>query len=59
MYTQVLDPLAGSLYWSAFCAALPLLTLFVLLGVFRVRAQIAAVASLVLALALVVLRYVE
>ncbi|MEV0219578.1 L-lactate permease [Streptomyces sp. NPDC050704] len=54
MYTQVPDPLAGSLYWSAFCAALPLLTLFVLLGVFRVRAQIAAVASLVLALALAV-----
>ncbi|MFD5161782.1 L-lactate permease [Streptomyces hawaiiensis] len=54
MYTQVLDPLAGSLYWSALCAALPLLTLFVLLGVFRVRAQIAAVASLVLALALAV-----
>ncbi|MEW1722279.1 L-lactate permease [Streptomyces sp. NPDC093109] len=55
MYRQVLDPLAGSLYWSALCAALPLLTMFVLLGVFRVRAQIAAVSSLALALALAVL----
>ncbi|AXG80233.1 L-lactate permease [Streptomyces paludis] len=55
MYRQVLDPLAGSLYWSALFAALPLLTMFVLLGVFRVRAQIAAVSSLALALALAVL----
>ncbi|MEV6977072.1 L-lactate permease [Kitasatospora sp. NPDC093806] len=55
MYRQVLDPLAGSLLWSALCAALPLLTLFVLLGVFRVKAHLAAVASLVLAIALAVL----
>ncbi|MFD7452863.1 L-lactate permease [Kitasatospora sp. NPDC059827] len=54
MYRQVLDPLAGSLLWSALCAALPLLTLFVLLGVFRVKAHLAAVASLVLAIALAV-----
>ncbi|KAK1184026.1 L-lactate permease [Streptomyces sp. NBS 14/10] len=54
MYRQVLDPLAGSLYWSALCAAVPLLTLFVLLGVFQVRAQIAALTSLVLSLALAV-----
>ncbi|MDX3381841.1 L-lactate permease [Streptomyces niveiscabiei] len=54
MYRQVLDPLAGSLYWSAVLAALPLLTLFVLLGAFRVRAQLAAPAALALALALAV-----
>ncbi|MGJ5893371.1 L-lactate permease [Streptomyces niveiscabiei] len=54
MYRQVLDPLAGSLYWSAVLAALPLLTLFVLLGAFRVRAQFAALAALTLALALAV-----
>ncbi|WP_416966694.1 L-lactate permease [Streptomyces sp. 4F14] len=54
MYRQVLDPLAGSLYWSALLAALPLLTLFVLLGVFRLRAQFAALAALALALCLAV-----
>ncbi|MBZ3917651.1 L-lactate permease [Streptomyces acidiscabies] len=54
MYRQVLDPLAGSLYWSALLAALPLLTLFVLLGAFRVRAQFAALSALALALALAV-----
>ncbi|MGY0064738.1 L-lactate permease [Streptomyces sp. LZ34] len=54
MYRQVLDPLAGSLLWSALCAAVPLLALFVLLGVFQVRAQIAALTSLVLSLALAV-----
>ncbi|KAB2348351.1 L-lactate permease [Actinomadura rudentiformis] len=54
MYRQVLDPLAGSLALSALCAAVPLLTLFVLLGVFRVKAHIAAITSLVLAVALAV-----
>ncbi|MGK5556028.1 L-lactate permease, partial [Actinomadura kijaniata] len=54
MYRQVLDPLGGSLAWSALCAAIPLLTLFVLLGVFRVRAHLAAAASLALAVALAV-----
>ncbi|MFG1997741.1 L-lactate permease [Spirillospora sp. NPDC048911] len=54
MYRQVLDPLAGSLALSALCAAVPLLTLFVLLGVFRVKAHIAAITSLVLAIAMAV-----
>ncbi|MEV7086209.1 L-lactate permease [Streptomyces sp. NPDC093085] len=54
MYRQSLDPLAGSLYWSALCAAVPLLTMFVLLGVFRVKAHLAALASLLLALLLAV-----
>lgn len=55
MFRQVLDPLAGSLLWSALVAALPLLTLFVLLGLFRVRAHLAALAALVSALILAVL----
>ncbi|HEY8982930.1 MAG TPA: L-lactate permease [Streptomyces sp.] len=54
MYRQVLDPLAGSLYWSALLAATPLLTLFALLGLLRVRAQYAALAALALALLLAV-----
>jgi hypothetical protein len=35
MYRQVYDPVAGSLAWSALFAALPLVTLFVLLGGLR------------------------
>jgi len=54
VYRQVLDPLAGSLYWSALLAATPLLTLFALLGLLRVRAQYAALAALALALLLAV-----
>ncbi|MBT0769000.1 L-lactate permease [Kineosporia sp. J2-2] len=50
MHQQDLDPLAGSLAWSALFAALPLVVLFVLLGVFRVRAWLAAVTGLALAL---------
>ncbi|NUS35916.1 MAG: L-lactate permease [Pseudarthrobacter sp.] len=57
-YQQVVDPLWGSLGLSALCAALPLILLFVLLGVFRVKAAKAALASLALSilLALVVWR---
>ena len=47
-YQQVVDPLWGSLGLSALCAALPLLLLFVLLGVFRVKAAKAALVSLLL-----------
>jgi lactate permease len=46
MFEQVLDPVANSLSWSAALAAAPLALLFVLLGVFGVKAHIAAVASL-------------
>jgi len=38
MYRQVLDPVAHSLGLSALFAALPLLVLFVLLGVVRLTA---------------------
>ncbi|AUZ35755.1 lactate transporter [Arthrobacter sp. PGP41] len=51
-YQQVVDPLWGSLGLSALCAALPLILLFVLLGVFRVKAAKAALASLLLSIIL-------
>jgi lactate permease len=54
MFQQILDPIAGSLMLSALCAAIPLVLLFVLLGVFRVKAPKAAVASLVVSLILAV-----
>lgn len=54
MFQQILDPIAGSLVISALCAALPLVLLFVLLGVFKVRAPIAALAGLALSLVLAV-----
>ncbi|GAA3273319.1 L-lactate permease [Paenarthrobacter aurescens] len=55
MFQQILDPIAGSLALSAICAALPLILLFVLLGAFRVKAPIAALASLALSLLLAVI----
>ncbi|MCB5292397.1 L-lactate permease [Arthrobacter sp. SO3] len=53
-FQQVIDPIAGSLALSAMVAALPLLLLFVLLGVFRVRAPKAAIASLLLSIVLAI-----
>ncbi|MFF2317582.1 L-lactate permease [Arthrobacter sp. NPDC058097] len=52
MFQQILDPIGGSLLLSALCAALPLVLLFVLLGVFRVKAPKAALASLLVSLLL-------
>ncbi len=46
MYKQLYDPVAGSLGWSSLLAVLPLVTLFVLLGGLRLKAQWAALASL-------------
>ena len=46
----VTDPVANSLALSAIFAVLPLLTLFVLLGVLRMRAWLAGVISLVVSL---------
>lgn len=54
MFRQILDPIAGSLVLSALCAALPLVLLFVLIGVFRVKAPKAAFVSLVLSIFLAV-----
>lgn len=53
-YQQIVDPVWGSLALSAICAALPLLLLFVLLGVFRVKAAKAALTSLLLSIVLAV-----
>ncbi|MGC4763425.1 L-lactate permease [Micromonospora sp. DT46] len=52
MYQQPLQPVGGSLALSAACAALPLLTLFVLLGVVRTRAWVAAFGALGVAVVL-------
>lgn len=57
MYQQVLDPVAGSLAWSAAVAALPLLLLFVLLGAFKVTAWKASLISLAVSVAIAVLIY--
>jgi lactate permease len=50
MFEQVIDPVAGSLGLSALCAVIPLVTLFVLLGVLRVKAWIAGLVSLAVAI---------
>lgn len=51
-FEQILDPVGGSLAISAILAALPLLLLFVLLGVFRMKAYQAAIISLALSIVL-------
>ncbi len=50
MYKQVLDPVGDSLGLTSLFAVLPLLSLFVLLGVVRMKAQWAALVSLGVAL---------
>ncbi len=50
MFQQLLDPIFGSLVASAILAAIPLVLLFLLLGVFRVKAPYAALASLTLSI---------
>ncbi len=55
MFQQILDPIFGSLALSALFAALPLITLFVLLGVFRVKAAYAAIIGLGLSITLAVI----
>jgi lactate permease len=57
MFQQTLAPVVGSLALSALCAALPLLTLFVLLGALRVKAWIAGVVSLGVAIVVAVLLF--
>ncbi|GAB3138348.1 L-lactate permease [Marisediminicola antarctica] len=54
MFEQVLDPILGSLAVSATVAALPLAALFILLGVFKMKAAYAALVSLAVAMALAV-----
>jgi lactate permease len=57
MYRQVLDPVAGSLALTSLFAALPLVTLFVLLGVLRMRAWMASLIALAVAVGVAVLVY--
>jgi lactate permease len=57
MYRQVLDPVHHSLGLSAIFAALPLLTLFVLLGVLRIRAWVASLVALAVAFLVAVVVY--
>ncbi|QRP50207.1 L-lactate permease [Amycolatopsis sp. FDAARGOS 1241] len=57
MFTQILVPVGGSLTLSALLAAVPLLLLIVLLGVFKTPARIAAPASLIAALAVGVVAF--
>ena len=57
MYKQVLDPVGGSLFASAIFAALPLATLFVLLGVMKLKAHIAAIAALIVGILVAIIVY--
>ena len=57
VYRQILDPVTHSLAWSSLVAALPLALLFVMLGVLRVRAWVASVASLAGAIVIAIAVY--
>jgi lactate permease len=57
MYKQVLDPVGNSLGWSTLFAIVPLVTLFVLLGGLRLKAHIAALWSLAVAILVAVIVY--
>jgi lactate permease len=56
-YHQVYDPLGNSLGLSSIVGALPLVVLFVLLGVLRVRAWLASIIALAVALVVAVAFY--
>jgi lactate permease len=57
MYQQVFDPVSDSLGLSSIFAALPLITLFILLGGVRLKAQWAALASLGVAILVAIIVY--
>ena len=57
MFEQVVDPVGGSLALSALVAAIPLATLFVLLGALRVKAWLAGLISLAVSLVLAILAF--
>ncbi|GAA1484645.1 L-lactate permease [Brachybacterium fresconis] len=57
MYTPELAPLAGSLLWSSLVALLPLVTIFVTLGVLRWKAHWAGLAALVVSMLVAALAY--
>src|SRR3954454_8948386 len=57
MYQQVYDPISNSLGWSSLVAAIPLLTLFVLLGGVKMKAHWAGLISLAVAIIVAVAVY--
>src|SRR3954449_7228281 len=57
MYQQVYDPVAGSLGWSSLFAAIPLLTLFALLGGAKMKAHWAGLISLAVSILVAVIVY--
>jgi lactate permease len=57
VYQQILDPVSHSLAWSSLVAALPLLLLFVMLGLLRVTAWVSSLTSLALAIVLAIAVY--
>ena len=57
MYKQILDPVSHSLGLTSIFAILPLLTLFVLLGIVRLKAQWASLCALAVALLVAILVY--
>src|SRR5665811_2015103 len=57
MYRPVLDAVGGSLFLTAVLAMLPLLTLFILLGVLKMTAWKAALASLAVSLGVAIFAY--
>jgi lactate permease len=57
VYRQVYDPLGHSLGLSSLVAVLPLLALFVMLGVLRIRAWLASIIGLAVALIVAVSLY--
>ncbi len=57
MYKQVFDPVSDSLALTSIFAALPLITLFVLLGVVKLRAWVAGLISLAVAIGVAIFVY--
>jgi lactate permease len=57
VYKQVLDPVSHSLGLTSIFAILPLLTLFVLLGIVRLKAQWASLCALAVALLVAIFVY--
>src|SRR3954466_9482941 len=57
MYQQVYDPVSNSLGWSSIFAALPLLTLFILLGGVKMKAHWAGLISLAVAIVVAIAVY--
>lgn len=57
MYQSELAPIADSLAWSSLVAALPLLTIFITLGLLRWKAHLAALTALAVAVLVAILAY--